>query len=321
MKNSAKQLEERYILALQGYLSGAGELALKQAYDLGRDAIDSGLGIINMGEIHKNAMIFLAHTAPNPQAYIRQSLTAEVFFGESLAAFEMVQRGFREKNISLRHLTETLEEEVMKRTTQLKTSSKKLHKAFRQIVETVTKLGEIRDPYTSGHERAVSALARSIAMNLSLTKAQIDGLHVATLLHDIGKIAVPIEILAKPGRINELELGLIKTHPRVGYEILKNISFPWPIGEIVLQSHEKINGSGYPQGLSGKEIMEEAKILVVADVVDAMSSHRPYRPALSIDKAIAEITTKRDVLYDAGVVDACLKVIKKRGYRVRKKAA
>jgi len=169
---------------------------------------------------------------------------------------------------------------------------------------------EKRDPYTAGHEKRVAKLACAVAAQMGLPQAQIEGMRITAFLHDIGKIVVPAEILSKPSRLNEYEYSIVKTHPEVGFDILKRLEFSWPIAQIVLQHHERLNGSGYPNGLKGEAILLEAKILAVADVVEAMVSHRPYRPALSVDKALEEITQNRNILYDGAVVDACVKVIK-----------
>ena len=166
----------------------------------------------------------------------------------------------------------------------------------------------MRDPYRDSHQKRVSQLACAMAREMNLPEEQIEGIRVAGNIHDIGKISVPMEILSKPGRVNKSEFGIIKSHTQAGYDILKTIEFPWPIAQIVLQHHERMDGSGYPQGLSGKDILLEARILGVADVVEAMVSHRPYRPALGIDKALEEISKNRGVLYDPEVVDACLKL-------------
>ncbi len=175
---------------------------------------------------------------------------------------------------------------------------------------------ESKDPYTSGHQQRVAALARSIAQEMGLSGNQVDGLRMAANVHDLGKIAVPAEILSKPTKLNDIEFDLIKIHPQTGYDILKDIDFPWPLAQIVLQHHERINGSGYPQGLKGEEILLESRILAVADVVEAIASHRPYRPAYEIDVALDEISKNRSILYDPEVVDACLRLFKEKGFKL-----
>jgi PAS domain S-box-containing protein/putative nucleotidyltransferase with HDIG domain len=198
---------------------------------------------------------------------------------------------------------------------ELLQTSEKLRQALGSIINVVGATVELKDPYTAGHQKRVADLARSIATEMVLSKDQIEGIRIAGTIHDIGKISVPAEILSKPGRLNENEFCLIKNHAQVGYEILKDIEFQWPIAQIVYQHHEKMDGSGYPQGLKGEDIILEARILAVADVVEAMASHRPYRPALGIDKALEEISQKKGILYDPDVVDVCIKLFSENKFK------
>jgi PAS domain S-box-containing protein/putative nucleotidyltransferase with HDIG domain len=193
-------------------------------------------------------------------------------------------------------------------------SLEKLHKALDGTVLAVAKTVEMRDPYTAGHQRQVAELAGAIAQEMGFPPARVEGMRVLGCLHDIGKIAIPAEILSKPGRLSPMEFTLIKDHPRVGYEIIKDIDFPFPLAEGILQHHERFNGSGYPQGISGTDIILEARILGVADVVEAMASHRPYRRSLGIDPALEEISRNRGILYDPEVVDICLKLFLEKGF-------
>jgi PAS domain S-box-containing protein/putative nucleotidyltransferase with HDIG domain len=188
---------------------------------------------------------------------------------------------------------------------ELSLTLEKLRKAMGATIQAMSLTIETRDPYTAGHQKRVSDLARAIATEMKLSKEDIDAIRMAASIHDLGKISIPAEILSKPGKINEFEFRLIQNHPQIGYEILRTIEFPWPIAEIVLQHHERINGSGYPNGLRGEEIHIIARILAVADVVEAMVSHRPYRSALTLGEAIHEITKNRGTLYDPDAVDAC----------------
>lgn len=192
----------------------------------------------------------------------------------------------------------------------------KLRKALGGTIQAMALTVETRDPYTAGHQRRVSNLACAIAREMGASANQIQAIHFAGIIHDIGKISVPGEILSKPGKISENEFGIIKEHPRTGHNILKRVEFPWPIDQIVLQHHEKMDGSGYPDGISGENITLEARTLTVADVIEAMSSHRPYRPTLGVDMALNEIKQNRNVLYDPQVVDACLRLFEQRGYRL-----
>lgn len=198
--------------------------------------------------------------------------------------------------------------------TALEQSNTRLQQLLQRMVDVLTATIETRDPYIVGHQRRVTELACEIARELGLPQGQIEGLRMAGLIHDIGKISVPSEILSKPGRLTDMEFEMIKRHPQVGYNILKEIEFPWPVADIILQHHERLDGSGYPQGLKGDEIILEARILAVADVVEAMSSHRPYRPAHKLDEALEEISKNRGILYDPQVVDACLRLFRERGF-------
>jgi PAS domain S-box-containing protein/putative nucleotidyltransferase with HDIG domain len=191
----------------------------------------------------------------------------------------------------------------------------KLLKAMDAIIKVLAMTVEVRDPYTSGHQQRVSSLSTSIAHEIGLPAAQIEGIRIAGIVHDIGKMYVPSEILSKPGQLTEIEFSMIKMHSQAGYDILKIVEFPWPIAQTVLQHHERMDGSGYPGHLLGKDIILEARILAVADVVEAMASHRPYRPALGIDKALEEISKKKGILYDAEVVDVCLKLFNEEGFK------
>lgn len=199
---------------------------------------------------------------------------------------------------------------------ELNKTTEKLRKNLIGTMQTLSLTIETRDPYTSGHQKAVSKLARSIAQEMGLSADAVDNIRMAGAIHDIGKMAVPAEILSKPGRITNIEMSLIKTHPESGYNILKDAELPYPIAEITLQHHEKMDGSGYPNGLKGDQILLEARIICVADVVEAISSHRPYRPSLGIDIALAEIEKNKGLFYDSQVVDACLRLFREKGYKM-----
>lgn len=203
-------------------------------------------------------------------------------------------------------------EGIIEDITDRKDNVGRLRKALGSTVQALASLVESRDPYTAGHQRNVSDLARAIATEMDLSKDQIEGLRVAAIIHDIGKISVPAEILSKPGKLTDIEFSLIKLHSQSGYDILKDIDFPWPVARMVIEHHERMDGSGYPRRLKGDEILLEARILSVADIVDAISSHRPYRAALGIDTALDEITKNKGVLYDSDVVDACIRLFQKK---------
>jgi len=195
-------------------------------------------------------------------------------------------------------------------------SAKHLYSSLEGTIASMASMVEMRDPYTAGHQHRVAELARTIAQQVGLPDEDIHGIYLATVIHDLGKISIPAEILSKPGKLNKLEYEIIQTHVQAAYDILKHIDFPWPIAQIVYQHHERVDGSGYPNGLKGEEILTGAKIIGVADTVEAMSSHRPYRPGLGIEAALGEIGQHRGTRYDPTVVDTCIKLFQEQGYKL-----
>jgi putative two-component system response regulator len=224
--------------------------------------------------------------------------------------------GYVIKPIQYKELNTAIEIALYKHSAdmQLQQHIEKLQKTIEGIINAMAKTVEIRDPYTAGHQRRVARLAKLISESLGLSQVEIDGIYMASMIHDIGKLSIPSEILSKPGKLSETEFNILKIHPESGCEILKNIEFPWPIAEMVLQHHEKLNGSGYPRGMKGDEMLAGARVMVVSDVVEAMASHRPYRAALGIGRAIEEITQNRSILYDPDVVDACIRLVNTAGF-------
>jgi putative nucleotidyltransferase with HDIG domain len=201
-------------------------------------------------------------------------------------------------------------------------SEKRLREAYLRLrdvqegmIGAIATMAEMRDPYTSGHQRRVARLACAIAAEMGLAEDRIAGLATGGLLHDIGKVQIPSDILIKPGRLNAIEFEMIKSHSQAGYQILKSIPFPWPIADMIVQHHERLDGSGYPAGLAGERIILEARILGGADVIEAMASHRPYRAALGIDAALEEISKNSGDLFDPDVVATCLKIFS-RGFKL-----
>jgi len=191
----------------------------------------------------------------------------------------------------------------------LREHQKLLEMTLEGTIHTVTMAGELRDPYTAGHQRRVADLACAIAYVMGLDEERVRGVRLGAMIHDIGKIGIPAEILSKPSHLTPVEMQIVREHAQMGYNILKDVKFPWPVAEIAYQHHERVDGSGYPNGLKGEAILLEARIVAVADVVESMASHRPYRPALGVDAAIEEIAQGRGTIYDATVVDACTKVL------------
>jgi len=232
---------------------------------------------------------------------------------------------YREKNIELeKEMSERLkiqkelkkhrdhlEEIVQERTAELVKVNEGLEKSFMGTIFTISKIIEMRDPYAIGHQIRTAELARSIAVEMKLSEERIQAIFLASIVHDIGKIRIPQEFLSRSGKLSDLELNVLRTYPQAGYDILKTIEFPWPIADIVLHHHELLDGSGYPSGLKDKEIMQEARIVCVADVVEAMSSSRPYRPAFPLQEVLDELERNKDILYDGECVDACVSVVRK----------
>lgn len=220
----------------------------------------------------------------------------------------------RQSNEKLR-----IEVESRKRMQQeLQQSFENLKKVMNGTIQAIALTVEKRDPYTSGHQQRVAQLAREMAVELGLSAEQIESVYMAAAIHDIGKISLPAEILSKPGTLSDIEVSLIRAHSQAGYDILKEVEFPWSIAEIVLQHHERMDGSGYPNGVEADDILFEARIVSVADVVETMASHRPYRPSIGIDKALEEISHNRGTLYDPRVVDACMVLLTKKGFEFNK---
>jgi putative two-component system response regulator len=216
----------------------------------------------------------------------------------------------RSLEISNRMHVIDMEKIIAERTSELQSAMEKLRKTTDGIVHTISLIVETRDPYTAGHQARVADLAKAISIEMALPEDQVQCIGLAGLIHDLGKIAVPAEILSKPGKLTDLEFNLVKGHPQAAYDILKDVDFPWPLSTMVFQHHERLDGSGYPQGLKGPDnILLEARILGVADVFEAMASHRPYRASLGKEKAIQELIRGKGTAYDPVAVDACVNVI------------
>ncbi|KON47613.1 hypothetical protein AL013_07620 [Mariprofundus ferrooxydans] len=213
------------------------------------------------------------------------------------------------------HMLRTGIERDLSRAEQQQTL-KQMQQGLVETVEAIASTVEMRDPYTAGHQRRVAEIAVAIARKLGMEEEQIRGLFLAGIVHDLGKIGIPAEILSYPGRLSETQFMMVQEHSQIGFDILKDVHFPWPIAQMVLQHHERLDGSGYPQGLKGEEILREAQILSVADVVEAMASHRPYRAGLGLDAALAEINDKRGTLFEADVVDACTSLFREDGFEL-----
>ena len=250
------------------------------------------------------------------------SETLEKLKGFKLGAVDYVTKPFQREelmarvhtHLELHRLRHRLEEMVEERTRSLMESEAKLKTSLLDSISAIAATVEMRDPYTAGHQRRVAQIAKAIAGELGLPEQQIESIYLASVVHDVGKVRVPAEILSKPGTLTELEFALIKQHSQAGYDILKEVDFPWPIAQFVLQHHERMDGSGYPEGLQGDAILLEERIISVADVIEAMASHRPYRAGHGIEAALTEIENKRDVLYDRAVADAALRLFREKHF-------
>ncbi len=259
-------------------------------------------------------------------ALVIRDVTGETLIRQSLQQrrneIHLLQQDLSEKNIQLmksqkelRELNKGLEKAVDNRTRELKESIEFSRRLFSQTVNSLMSALEKRDPYTAGHQQRVALLAEAIGRELGLSEHAIEGISVASRLHDIGKIYVPSEFLTKPLGLSEAEFTVIKTHSSVGFDILRDIEFPWPVATIILQHHEKCDGSGYPFGLKGEEILLESKIVTVADVVEAMATYRPYRFSSSIESALEEIEMNSGILYGENVVKTCISLFRKKGFK------
>lgn len=277
---------------------------------------ESMIEAINKGRIH------LYITKPWRKDDLLYTINQLLSKAELIIENKRLDELVKKQNAELLELNKNLEAKVRLKTLHLDQRAEELKASYEKIqmildgtVFAMSKIVESRDPYTAGHQQQVARIAGIIADRMSLPRDQVEAIRVSGSLHDIGKIAVPSEILTKPGRLSRLEMEMVKTHSQNAYDILKTIEFPYPIAQIILQHHERMDGSGYPQGLKGGDILLEARILAVADVLEAMSAHRPYRPALGVEIAIEEIVTHRNILYDTDVVDTCLRIYRAEGQK------
>jgi PAS domain S-box-containing protein len=292
------------VRALLGY--APEELIGKSFRELGlvsSDSLDAALADISQvlsGEaIPSSVYEFMAKDGT--RRFVELS-GAPIFDGEEISGLVSVARDVTDRMGTERALEHTLSD---------------LRQVLGGMINILGLIVEQRDPYTAGHQRRVANLARAIATDMGVSLGRQGGIRVAASIHDLGKVSVPAEILSRPGRLSGNELKMVQAHAQIGYGLLREVEFPWPVADIVLQHHERLDGSGYPHHLCGEEILLEARIVALADVVDAMASHRPYRPAFTIEEVMEEITRERGTLYDAQAVDACLKLFRAEGFQLR----
>ena len=288
-----------YILSLLGYTKN--ELIGKELWEIGllsdKDkALAAHQAILNTG--------FVRYEDIDLKTKAGQRLAVEIICNSYHINGDMVVQ------CNIRDITKRRGLDTLRINEQVKREIKQLEATISSLSNVI----EARDPFTATHQKRVADLACAIALELKLSLYDIEGLNMAAQIHDIGKIGIPTEILTKPSALTPLEIAMLRGHAQTGYEILKPLSFPWPVAEFVLQHHERLNGSGYPNALKGDAICIESRILAVADTVEAMSSDRPYRGAISLENALKEIDDNRDVLFDGAVVDACLKLFNEKNY-------
>jgi putative two-component system response regulator len=301
-------------LALKAAMAQPPQLILLDVNMPGMDGFEVCRRLKQEQKLHDVPVIFVSALSETPDKLKGFDIGGVDYVTKPFQREELLARV--RTHLELYGLQNHLEEMVEARTRSLQESENRLQNNLLETVSAVAAMVELRDPYTAGHQKRVEHIADAIAHELNLPQDQIKGINLAAVIHDVGKIHVPSEILSKPGHLTDVEFSLIKQHPETGYDILKEIDFPWPIAEMVRQHHERLDGSGYPNGLKGDEILLEARILAVADVIEAMASHRPYRPGLGIESALEEIETNRGKLYDPLVSDAALTLFHEKGFQL-----
>lgn len=305
-----------------GYLCLAARSGREAMGVLDRQAVDVVITDISMPGI--NGIELTRHVKKNYASdviimtgYVEDFRYEDII---NLGASDFLQKPISIKELVVRLKRVLRERRILEERNQaeleLKRGLQRIHKGFSGIIEAMQHAIEHRDPYTAGHQRKVANLAQAIAIELGLPKERIEGLRMAGLIHDLGKISVPSEILSRPRKLSTLEFGIMQTHPQVAYDILEPIEFPWSVADIIFQHHERLDGSGYPRGIFGDKILQEAKILAVADVVEAMASHRPYRPSIGIQFALDEVVKNMNKLYDPEVVETCLMLFQQKGFEL-----
>jgi putative nucleotidyltransferase with HDIG domain len=301
-------------LALRAATAQPPQLVLLDVNMPGMDGFEVCRRMKQEPQLHDVPVIFVSALSETPDKLKGFDIGGVDYVTKPFQREELLARV--RTHLELHYLQHNLEEMVEERTQSLSESEQRLKDNLLESVSAVAAMVELRDPYTAGHQQRVAQIADAIARELNLPEEMIEGINIAGVVHDVGKISVPTEILSKPGKLNDPEFSLIKQHPEMGYEILKEIDFPWPIAEIIRQHHERQDGSGYPLGLVGDEVLKEARILAVADVIEAMASHRPYRPGLGIENALQEIERQRGTTLDSEVVDAALRLFREKGYQL-----
>jgi PAS domain S-box-containing protein len=309
-----KDLDHRYLLVNRSYAAGSGlhpsDMVGRPDSDFWPRELYLGDSALNVRGYHEDdRAVFAGEVVRNPD-------NSATLPDGAVRLFDTIKIPLRASDGTIygvlgysRDVTERRAAEA-----ELQASFEKSRKSFAGAVEAMAAIGELRDPYTTGHQERAARLACAIAAEIGLPPDKVEEIHIGGLLHDLGKISIPAEILSKPGKLSAIEFGLLKTHPQLGYDIVTKADFPPVIADMVLHHHERMDGSGYPDGLKSDEIGLEARCLAVADVVEAMSSNRPYRPAAGIDSALEEIARNKGTYYDERIVDACVRLFKEKGF-------
>jgi PAS domain S-box-containing protein/putative nucleotidyltransferase with HDIG domain len=313
------------VLENSGKLIGVSQIArditkqIKIERDLYEQVIaNKELAFQNEEKAKRAAELVIANKELAFQNEEKAKRAAELVIANKELAFQNEEKAKRAAELVIANKELAFQnEEKAKRAAELLVITERLKVSLLETVNLAARIGEMRDAYTAGHEKSVGRLSEAIATELGFDKEFQEGIRIAGHLHDIGKIIVPIEILVKPTKLTIKEFELVKEHVDAGYRLLNDISFPWPVANLILEHHERLDGSGYPKGLKGDEISMGGRIMAVADVVDAMSTHRPYRPGLGVDSALAELKRGYGILYDKTVVDACINLIEDKGFKVK----
>jgi putative two-component system response regulator len=308
------RLLENY-LHMRGFLHVGASNALEALEILNQKHIDLVISDIKMERVSGIELMQRVHREYPHMPFIIMTGYAPDYSYEdiiNMGASDFIAKPFSMGELNAKILRIAREKKIL---WQLQQNVIRVKELLEDTVGAIASTLEKRDPYTAGHQQRVGLLACAIAQEIGLAEERTEGLRLAAFVHDIGKISVPSDVLSKPGKLSEVEMNLIRVHSQVGFDILRHIDFPWPIAEMVLQHHERLNGSGYPNGLVDHEILLEAKIIGVADVMEAMNSHRPYRPALGLSVALEEIYQNKGVLYDGESVDACIRLFTEKDFK------
>jgi PAS domain S-box-containing protein/putative nucleotidyltransferase with HDIG domain len=316
--------EERYRSVVENAQEGIFQTTPEGKFKMANQAMATILGYDSPGELMKSVTDITRQIYVDPQNRSRIMETLDLHNIIRKGEFQFYRKdgsviwaSLKMQSVQDKDGKVLYYEGIFEDITNRINSMEKIKKAFGGTVKALASLAESRDSYTAGHQCRVAELAAAIAKEIRLFPEQIEGLNMAGIIHDIGKVSVPADILNKPRKLTVIEFDLVKTHVQSGYDIVKDIEFPWPVARMILEHHERINGSGYPNGLTGDDLLLESRIMAVADVVEAMASHRPYRAALGIDAALEEIAGKRGIIYDSVVVDACLRLFREQGYSLK----